>query len=371
MVSNNVNPDTYTALACCDLCGLPNLPQHGEFFHCRVCSFDTCCECAASVVRYKLDDGVVEVMQDTSAIMAKGAGRPSPWPWRVWAPATLLARYFETRAQPANTKLPVALELGAGAGLTSLVLAKLGNHQVIATDVRDALPILREGVRQNFPDALPLQGGAPTSQANSTNSSCPQCPSHHNTFEELTCDVKWSCGVCRGTDVGGSIRCTTCEFTLCKNCADCARSGDFSSLPSWFRVQCHGSRSVVGEAFRMKSGIFLAWPLDWRFPAEFDALQAKAEELDLPPPALIFATDVAYDPEVVDALVSALVRLRDNWIRPSSHRAQLVLANESRGLRLEKQLIRKLRAQGICAHRATSLTGDASDRSVDIYTAEL
>eukprot|EP00966_Prymnesium_polylepis_P130176 3010460-Prymnesium_polylepis.1 len=54
---------------------------------------------------------------------ASEAGRPA-WGWRVWESAKLLARLLAAR--PAAVEGHTVLEVGAGAGLASLVAARLG-----------------------------------------------------------------------------------------------------------------------------------------------------------------------------------------------------------------------------------------------------
>ncbi len=60
----------------------------------------------------------------------------------------MLSKYLERRSAAASLAGRRAVELGAGCGLVSCVLARLGAH-VTATDMADNLPLLRENLRAN------------------------------------------------------------------------------------------------------------------------------------------------------------------------------------------------------------------------------
>mmetsp|Transcript_45065 Transcript_45065/g.107084 ORF Transcript_45065/g.107084 Transcript_45065/m.107084 type:complete len:249 (+) Transcript_45065:49-795(+) len=48
MQVRTTNPTVYTKKACCDVCGLMNLPvKRKQFFHCSFCHFDLCPKCGA------------------------------------------------------------------------------------------------------------------------------------------------------------------------------------------------------------------------------------------------------------------------------------------------------------------------------------
>ena len=68
----------------------------------------------------------------------------------VWDSSIVLSKYLERRfgAGPAALSGRRAVELGAGCGLVSCVLARLG-ADVTATDMEPNLPLLRDNLRAN------------------------------------------------------------------------------------------------------------------------------------------------------------------------------------------------------------------------------
>lgn len=76
----------------------------------------------------------------------------------VWPQAARLARFLAgwPRA-PARLGGGAALDLGAGCGLVSCVLALLGAREVVTTDTRGALPHLEANVRANVRDATAVR----------------------------------------------------------------------------------------------------------------------------------------------------------------------------------------------------------------------
>ena len=68
----------------------------------------------------------------------------------VWDSSIVLSKYLERRfgAGPAALAGRRAVELGAGCGLVSCVLARLG-ADITATDMEPNLPLLRDNLRAN------------------------------------------------------------------------------------------------------------------------------------------------------------------------------------------------------------------------------
>eukprot|EP00928_Gymnodinium_smaydae_P075351 TRINITY_DN58374_c0_g1_i1.p1 TRINITY_DN58374_c0_g1~~TRINITY_DN58374_c0_g1_i1.p1 ORF type:complete len:371 (+),score=26.12 TRINITY_DN58374_c0_g1_i1:46-1113(+) len=172
MERRTLNPVSYSNQACCDICGLPDLPgQRADFFHCPTCKFDKCLECTAVALRYRCSscsDGkprVIEIPQDTNAVVAAAtsseACRQSAWASRVWTSAPALSRHLESlHAASRDGKIDsgtvglatpaCALELGCGSALVSLVLASLhSENAVLMTDRREALSQVHASIERN------------------------------------------------------------------------------------------------------------------------------------------------------------------------------------------------------------------------------
>ena len=66
----------------------------------------------------------------------------------MWDSSIVLSKYLERRFGPAALAGRRAVELGAGCGLVSCVLAHLG-ADVTATDMEPNLPLLRDNLRAN------------------------------------------------------------------------------------------------------------------------------------------------------------------------------------------------------------------------------
>ena len=79
-----------------------------------------------------------------------GPGTPQGFASTVWDSSIVLSKFLERRfgAGPAALSGRRAVELGAGCGLVSCVLARLG-ADVTATDMEPNLPLLRDNLRAN------------------------------------------------------------------------------------------------------------------------------------------------------------------------------------------------------------------------------
>jgi EEF1A N-terminal glycine/lysine methyltransferase len=75
----------------------------------------------------------------------------------LWQGGKLLANYLETHATTLLSPSSTVLELGAGAGLPSLVCAKLGAQKVVVTDYPD--PDLIENLEYNISANIPVEEG--------------------------------------------------------------------------------------------------------------------------------------------------------------------------------------------------------------------
>jgi len=386
MIAVSENPSGYRNTACCDICGLPNLPVlRTYFFHCGACKFDECPECAAPIFRFHLRVGkIVEVMQDTSAIVAvntrpKSYGQLPTFAWRVWSAAPVIARYLETRHQvpetrkPHDTKRPLAIELGAGAGLASLVLAQSSSHDVLITDLREALALARDGVRRNVLD--PAAADATVAAA------APHCPGHHGELSDdaiaavEAVDDSRTCAVC-ARDAVSLSRCRACDFLLCSACIKQVKDGDIHGLPRWFQVQCQqaptgkplvGSRIGNSPTVRVRS-------LNWACRDDLTKLREEATAVGLPSPSLVIASDVAYDKELVNHFLETLEHLRD-WIRSEKGegaRAELLIGQEMRGTVVDSRFLKGLRARGIHTQKVSSEDVELEGGGlVGVWTAEL
>eukprot|EP00927_Polykrikos_kofoidii_P050279 TRINITY_DN44197_c0_g1_i1.p1 TRINITY_DN44197_c0_g1~~TRINITY_DN44197_c0_g1_i1.p1 ORF type:complete len:507 (+),score=95.14 TRINITY_DN44197_c0_g1_i1:32-1522(+) len=439
MIRQVDNPVGYRKTACCDICGLPHLAEvRSHFFHCGECKFDTCPECCAVSVRYhtQCSDCVVEVLQDTSAVpaaLARSAtsGNLSQWAWRTWVCAATVTRFLEGRFLEAklppqdpnaSARRPLAIELGAGSGIVSFVLACIGSHDVIITDRREALAVAREAVCRNGlrgDNVVPLPA-------------TPHCPAHHEALAEevakkgksaeeghVAGHVGTECAVCGMVGFGGgALTCGDCGFKICASCTTLTRTGNMGSLPCWYRVQCEyppsaqerrmaaiGSGQGVAQGGSVNSAkaseaaaatteetssgaMAIVRPLDWFRPEDVAAIRAEVEAAGGSPPSLIVAADVAYEKHLVKPLVDTVVLLRD-WVRSASSgsrgggggsgdggdaaSATLVLGAERRGMGLPTMLLKGLRAHGIALQRvAASAEVEAEGRgAVSIWQAEL
>lgn len=311
MEKRQENPPAYKDRACCDICGLLDLPEQvGEFYHCPVCKFDKCPQCCAVAVRYhrrctKLG-GVtlpefIEVPQDAGMVVrAKEAGsdilKAAGWSFKVWNAATALARYLEERpskgpgtADCQNKR--VLLELGAGSALVSLVLAGLGTYSnLIVTDRREALHMTCAAVRRNFPQVSADSAGKGDTEL-------------------------------------------------------CAEAETFSLLPK------SASSAEDGAAVDI-----LVRPLDWLRPEEDLALlKAELSKNGLPPPSVVVAADVVFDKMLVKPLVETICHIRDSWIRAADMQpVPLFISRELRGVSVESAFTKGLRSRGIIMKRITS-----------------
>lgn len=69
---------------------------------------------------------------------------------RLWSSAPVLCKYLEKHANKLKlTSFRNILEVGAGCGISSILLAKLGCSRVVATDREIVLPILKQNVLYN------------------------------------------------------------------------------------------------------------------------------------------------------------------------------------------------------------------------------
>merc|ERR1719350_966309 len=73
MLKVSENPATYRQIACCDSCGLENLPKRRKyFFHCGVCRWDLCPKCGyEQLAAVKARSGGVPASEETSASEAE------------------------------------------------------------------------------------------------------------------------------------------------------------------------------------------------------------------------------------------------------------------------------------------------------------
>eukprot|EP00929_Paragymnodinium_shiwhaense_P053078 TRINITY_DN26573_c0_g1_i1.p1 TRINITY_DN26573_c0_g1~~TRINITY_DN26573_c0_g1_i1.p1 ORF type:complete len:483 (+),score=76.61 TRINITY_DN26573_c0_g1_i1:56-1504(+) len=386
MVATSENPANYKNMACCDVCGLPNLAAVLEqFFHCDSCKFDECPECLSECFRYRLQKGgVIELLQDTSATVAvglreKSCGNLSKFAWRVWGAAPTIARYVEARyeaaTQPAaanlKAKRPVALELGAGGGLVSLVLRRLQSHDVVITDLPGALALTRDGLARND-----LAGASSTQQQQS----CPSlhCPEHHGPLTAIqglgASTPARPCAACGlAADTEGARSCGSCNFVVCEKCVEKARSSDLAGLPVWFQLQCRFPPSGLplrSTTWSEPPAAFVR-PLDWSRQEDVDELRREFERCGLEAPSLVIAADVAYDKDLVKILLSTLERLQ-KWIRESKGadaRAELVFGHMPRS---KVRLFEGLRARGIVPKKVTSEDVDLEGGGlVNVWTGKL
>ncbi|KAG2389288.1 hypothetical protein C9374_013848 [Naegleria lovaniensis] len=70
---------------------------------------------------------------------------------RLWSSAPVLCKYLEKHANKLKltTTCRSILEVGAGCGISSILLAKLGCPRVVATDREIVLPILKQNILYN------------------------------------------------------------------------------------------------------------------------------------------------------------------------------------------------------------------------------
>lgn len=352
------NPPNYENPACCDVCGLPSLMKmYSHFFHCSTCKFDKCPSCAANSVEYKPKSRVgVKVLQDTSVIERAAAAAAIPGrtffsssfadAWRVWTCAAALARYLEAQHESkignieASLQRPVALELGAGSALVSLVLVRLGTHDVIVTDQHAVLPLIYNGFISNFSDREFTPADLYT----------PCCPAHGPLPAAHLCK-ETKCSVC--FRLQDDVKSCHCGFGLCCSCRASVVCGDVGRLPCWFQVCCKNSVRVkpLQRSVANQNPSFFVRPLDWREPENVAVLRSEMEIADLKPPSLILASDAVTSKDLVKDFVNTLLRLQA-WTRSALQPCTLLLAEEARQpIGLHKQLREHgLKMQRIASH---------------------
>jgi len=87
------------------------------------------------------DDNTIKIVESSNMQIGTGS--------RVWECAIILGKYaIKQHLEKGLFKKKVILELGAGTGLLSVMLASLGN-EVIATDIKEVIPILNKNIEGN------------------------------------------------------------------------------------------------------------------------------------------------------------------------------------------------------------------------------
>lgn len=191
------------------------------------------------------DGTVVRLSQYPHGVGCAATAGKAAWSWRVWDAAKAIARVLEEPELLGIARDAVVLELGAGAGLSSLVAAKLGARAILATDLPRALPLLIHNLERNGcveEDECPRTAGGVC------------CPSGHPLKRIVAKTEDHVCNVCgladplgAGIEQGAFVHiCRTCDFDVCGRCNTSAAGGEWGMLPGWFALQCEGAVLGMG-----------------------------------------------------------------------------------------------------------------------------
>ena len=173
-------------------------------------------------------------------------GQPA-WSWRVWDAAKAVAMHLAGGSCTQPVSGSVVLEMGAGAGLASLVALRLGARAVVATDLPRALPLLVHNVKAN--GGMAEDGASmPLATAGQRARTHPRCPGGHALSAGEALSEDHVCNVCgledalgAGIEKGAPVHsCRLCDFDVCGRCFGQAAAGKWKDLPGWFALQSEG-----------------------------------------------------------------------------------------------------------------------------------
>ena len=186
------------------------------------------------------------------------------WSYRLWESSISLSKYIENGIFE-SIKGKNILELGAGTGLISLVLANIGANLVVCTDLPHALPLLKHNAKYNLGNKefnLLLSENL-SSNSDSIGFKSLTCTSGHILSQSITESDEYMCNICEEDIPDNSIifRCYECNFDVCNQCHIKVVSGmNFESLPHWYRIHCqdhhHNPNNVIKDPITSMDGRF-------------------------------------------------------------------------------------------------------------------
>jgi hypothetical protein len=128
----------------------------------------------------------VKIMQDLSALAAACSEHVPAWSWRTWPGSLIMSKWIELNWAERLRNGAVVIEIGAGTGLVSCVAGKLGARVVAATDLPQAMPLLKHNIWSNFGAPVEAADGiAPTFRV--------RCPAGHAVKQGMAEDEDSEC----------------------------------------------------------------------------------------------------------------------------------------------------------------------------------
>lgn len=325
----------------------------------------------------------VVVSFDPSAVSVT-AGEPA-WSFRLWSSSIALSRFFEkvfssSSLSPTPSELIadstsdsqlglsdsflrpsgiVAIELGCGTGLTSLVLSKCCRlRRVYATDLQHAMPLLVHNINENMKSCaskMEKENEAITSSSLLTAIDKEQlrCPAQHILAPVFVDCEGFMCDVCDfDVDEGSTIRrCVQCNFDICAKCLNKVEDGAFDSLPKWFQLHaqnlvCNRDRDCCPPAPAEMEEKIIPFPYDWNDKSNLDDLARHVVQECEGLNKMIVAADVTYNKISIDSFFEATLELTSSLrqLGSSEDAVELVFAHHNRSAETNEYMLESLRS---------------------------